>query len=39
VSKVWLQNPALIPASVFGLVTVSIPFFIMQAAFALGIAA
>ena len=37
--KDWLQQPTLIPAMVFGLVTVSMPFFIMQPAFGLGIAA
>jgi hypothetical protein len=35
----WLQHPTLIPAMVFGVVTVSAPFFIMQPAFGLGIAA
>jgi hypothetical protein len=39
IGKEWLQQPTLIPAMVFGLVTVSIPFFIMQPAFGLGIAA
>ena len=35
----WLQHPTLIPAIVFGVVTVSAPFFIMQPSFGLGIAA
>jgi hypothetical protein len=35
----WLQHPTLIPAMVFGVVTVSAPFFIMQPAFGLGFAA
>lgn len=35
----WLQHPTLIPAIVFGVVTVLAPFFIMQPAFGLGFAA
>ena len=35
----WIQHPTLIPAVVFGLVTVAAPFFIMQPAFGLGVAA
>ena len=35
----WLQHPALIPAIIFGVVTVLMPFFIMQPAFGLGFAA
>lgn len=35
----WLQHPTLIPALVFGIVTVLAPFFIMQPSFGLGIAA
>jgi hypothetical protein len=35
----WLQYPALIPAIVFGVGTVLMPFFIMQPAFGLGFAA
>jgi len=35
----WLQHPTLIPAIVFGIVTVGAPFLIMQPAFGLGIAA
>jgi hypothetical protein len=34
----WLQHPTLIPALIFGIVTVSAPFFIMQPLFGLGIA-
>lgn len=35
----WLQQPTLISALLFGIVTVLIPFFIMQPAFGLGFAA
>jgi len=35
----WLQRPILIPAIVFGFITVLMPFFIMQPAFGLGLAA
>jgi len=35
----WLQHPTLIPAIVFGMVTVLAPFFIMQPSFGLGFAA
>ena len=35
----WLQQPTLIPAIVFGIVTVLAPFFIMQPLFGLGFAA
>ena len=35
----WLQHPTLIPAILFGAVTALAPFFIMQPAFGLGIAA
>ena len=35
----WLRRPTLIPALVFGLVTVVAPFFIMQPSFGLGVAA
>jgi hypothetical protein len=35
----WLQRPTLIPAVIFGVVTVMMPFFIMQPAFGLGFAA
>ena len=35
----WLQDPTLIPAIVFGVGTVLMPFFIMQPSFGLGFAA
>jgi hypothetical protein len=35
----WLQHPTLMPALVFGVVTVLAPFFIMQPLFGLGFAA
>ncbi len=35
----WLQHPTLIPAVTFGVVTVLMPFFIMQPALGLGFAA
>jgi hypothetical protein len=35
----WLQHPTLIPAIVFGVVTVLAPFFIMQPLLGLGFAA
>jgi hypothetical protein len=35
----WLQHPALMPAVVFGVVTVLAPFVIMQPSFGLGLAA
>jgi hypothetical protein len=35
----WLQHPTLIPAIVFGVITVLAPFCIMQPAFGLGFAA
>ena len=35
----WLQHPTLIPAIIFGVVTVLMPFFIMQPSFGLGFAA
>lgn len=34
----WLQHPTMIPALLFGMVTVLMPFFIMQPAFGLGFA-
>jgi hypothetical protein len=39
VGNKWLQHPTLIPSLIFGMVTVLAPFFIMQPAFGLGIAA
>jgi hypothetical protein len=35
----WLQHPTPIPTIIFGIVTVLMPFFIMQPAFGLGVAA
>jgi hypothetical protein len=35
----WLQHPRLLPAILFGVVTVVAPFFVMQPAFGLGFAA
>jgi hypothetical protein len=35
----WLRHPALMPAIIFGIVTVAMPFCIMQPAFGLGLAA
>lgn len=35
----WVMNPTIIPALLFGIVTVSAPFFIMQPAFGFGFAA
>jgi hypothetical protein len=35
----WIQHPTLIPAVTFGVVTVLMPFFIMQPSFGYGIAA
>ena len=39
VGSSWFQHPTLIPALTFGFVTVLMPFFIMQPAFGLGLAA
>ncbi|WP_430009066.1 DUF2938 domain-containing protein [Methylophaga lonarensis] len=38
-SPSWLDQPTILPALLTGLVTISIPFFIMQPAFGMGIAA
>ena len=35
----WLRSPTLMPALMFGIVSVGFPFFILQPAFGLGIAA
>jgi Protein of unknown function (DUF2938) len=35
----WLQSPTLMPALIFGIVTVGFPFFVMHPAFGLGLAA
>ena len=34
----WLQSPTLMPALIFGIVTVCIPFFVMHPSFGLGLA-
>ena len=39
VDSKWLQHPTLIPALIFGMVSVAAPFLIMQPAFGLGVAA
>lgn len=39
VGNSWLQHPTVIPAIVFGVVTVVAPFFIMQPSFGFGFAA
>lgn len=39
VGSKWLQHPTLIPALIFGMVSVAAPFLIMQPAFGLGVAA
>jgi hypothetical protein len=38
-SPQWLREPTVLPALIFGLVTVAIPFFVMQPSFGQGIAA
>ena len=38
VGNEWFQHPTLIPAIVFRVVTVLMPFFIMQPSFGLGVA-
>jgi hypothetical protein len=35
----WLQSPTLMPALIFGIVTVGFPFFVMHPSFGLGLAA
>jgi hypothetical protein len=35
----WLQSPTLMPALIFGMVTVGMPFFVMHPSFGLGLAA
>lgn len=35
----WLRSPTLMPALIFGIVTVAIPFFVMHPSFGLGLAA
>ncbi|MCP1727009.1 hypothetical protein J2T60_000974 [Natronospira proteinivora] len=38
-SPAWLKEPTMIPPLIFGLVTVVVPFFLMQPSFGLGMAA
>ena len=38
-TPLWLQSPTLMPALIFGIVTVGMPLFIMHPAFGLGLAA
>ena len=35
----WLQHPTLLPAAIFGVITVLAPFFILQPSFGYGVAA
>jgi hypothetical protein len=35
----WLKSPSFLPALIFGVVTVAVPYFIMQPVFGLGLAA
>jgi hypothetical protein len=37
ISPDWLQNPTWLPALLFGIATVIVPFFVMQPAFGLGV--
>ena len=39
VTTEWLKSPTLLPALIFGIVTVGFPFFVMHPSFGLGIAA
>ena len=39
VAPAWLDRPTLLPALLWGIVTVAMPFFVMQPSFGLGIAA
>jgi Protein of unknown function (DUF2938) len=39
VSESWLEKPTFLPALAFGIGSVVVPFFVMQPAFGLGIAA
>jgi hypothetical protein len=39
VTPQWLRSPTLLPALIFGIVTVAFPYFIMHPAFGLGLAA
>jgi hypothetical protein len=39
VSAAWLQRPTILPALVFGVVTVAVPFLVMHPSFGMGVAA
>ena len=39
VSPAWLQRPTLLPALIFGVVTVAVPFLVMHPSFGMGVAA
>lgn len=39
VSAAWLQHPTILPALVFGVVTVAVPFLVMHPSFGMGVAA
>jgi hypothetical protein len=39
VSPAWLQRPTILPALVFGVVTVAVPFLVMHPSFGMGVAA
>lgn len=39
VTPAWLSSPTILPALIFGVITVSVPFLLMQPSFGLGIAA
>ena len=38
-SPAWLQRPTLLPALVFGVITVAVPFLVMHPSFGMGVAA
>jgi hypothetical protein len=38
-SPAWLQRPTLLPALIFGVVTVAVPFLVMHPSFGMGVAA
>ena len=39
VSPAWLQRPTILPALIFGVVTVAVPFLVMHPSFGMGVAA
>lgn len=39
ISPSWLQTPTLMPALIFGIVTVAVPFLVMHPSFGMGVAA